>query len=39
MQMDRYSVAFVLAATVVMCVVSGLLAVRKLLAADPANLF
>ncbi len=39
MQMDRYSVAFVLASTVAMCVVSGLLAVRKLLAADPANLF
>ena len=39
MQMDRYSVAFVLAATILMCTASGLLAVRKLLAADPANLF
>ena len=39
MQMDRYSVAFVLAATIAMCIASGMLAVRKLLAADPANLF
>lgn len=39
MQMDRYSVAFVLSATIAMCVASGLLAVRKLLAADPASLF
>jgi hypothetical protein len=39
MQMDRYSVGFVLAATITMCVASGMLAVRKLLAADPANLF
>jgi len=30
---------FVLVATVVMCVASGLLALRKLLAADPASLF
>lgn len=30
---------FVFTATVAMCVVSGMLAVRKLLAADPANLF
>ena len=39
MQMDRYSVASVLAATIAMCIASGLLAVRKLLAADPASLF
>ena len=32
-------VLFVLVLTVVMCVVSGLLALRKLLAADPASLF
>ena len=31
--------AYVLAATVLMCIASGLLAVRKLLAADPASLF
>jgi len=30
---------FVLVATIVMCVASGLLALRKLLAADPASLF
>ena len=30
---------FVLIATIVMCVASGLLALRKLLAADPASLF
>jgi putative ABC transport system permease protein len=39
MQMDLYSVGFVLAATITMCVASGMLAVRKLLAADPASLF
>jgi len=39
MQMSRGSVAFVLAATIAMCIASGMLAVRKLLAADPANLF
>ena len=39
MQMDRYSIAFVLAATIAMCIASGILAVRKLLAADPASLF
>lgn len=32
-------VLFVLGLTVIMCVVSGLLALRKLLAADPASLF
>ncbi len=39
MEMDRYSVGFVLAATIAMCIASGMLAVRKLLAADPASLF
>lgn len=39
LRMTPYSVAQVLVLTVVMCIVSGLLAVRKLLAADPANLF
>ena len=39
MQMDERSILIVLAATIVMCVASGLLAVRKLLAADPASLF
>jgi len=29
----------VLGATILMCIASGMLAVRKLLAADPANLF
>jgi putative ABC transport system permease protein len=33
------NVLLVLVATIVMCIVSGLLAVRKLLGADPANLF
>jgi putative ABC transport system permease protein len=33
------SMAFVLVLTLGMCIVSGVLAVRKLLAADPANLF
>jgi putative ABC transport system permease protein len=33
------NIVFTLALTVIMCVVSGLLAVRKLLAADPASLF
>jgi len=39
MQMTPSGVAFVFATTIAMCVVSGLLAVRKLLAADPASLF
>jgi putative ABC transport system permease protein len=33
------NIAFTLGLTVIMCVASGLLAVRKLLAADPASLF
>jgi hypothetical protein len=33
------SVILVLVLTNAMCIASGLLAVRKLLAADPANLF
>ncbi len=37
--MSWHGVLYVLAATVAMCVASGMLAVRKLLAADPANLF
>ena len=32
-------IGFVFAATVIMCVLSGMLALRKLLAADPASLF
>jgi putative ABC transport system permease protein len=32
-------ISLVLGATVVMCIVSGILALRKLLAADPASLF
>ena len=39
MQMTRHSILFVLAATVLMCIASGMLAVRKLLAADPASLY
>ncbi len=39
MQMSGYSLMFVLLTTMAMCVASGLLAVRKLLAADPATLF
>ena len=39
LQMTWESVAFVLTLTLGMCIASGLLAVRKLLAADPANLF
>lgn len=39
MQMTPVGIAYVFAMTVAMCVVSGLLAVRKLLAADPASLF
>ena len=39
MQMTTGSVTFVLGATILMCIASGMLAVRKLLAADPANLF
>jgi putative ABC transport system permease protein len=39
MQMTTGSMLFVLAATIAMCIASGMLAVRKLLAADPANLF
>ncbi len=39
MSMTVNGVAFVYASTVVMCVASGMLAVRKLLAADPATLF
>ena len=39
MVMSLSGLLFVFVATVAMCVVSGMLAVRKLLAADPANLF
>jgi len=39
MQMTFDVILFVLFATVAMCVASGMLAVRKLLAADPATLF
>jgi putative ABC transport system permease protein len=39
MTLSLWDVGLTLAFTVVMCVVSGLLAVRKLLAADPASLF
>jgi putative ABC transport system permease protein len=39
MQMSVPGVTFVLVATIAMCVCSGMLAVRKLLAADPAALF
>ncbi len=39
MVMTLNGLLFVLVATVTMCVASGMLAVRKLLAADPANLF
>ncbi len=39
MTMTYDCLLFVLVATIVMCIVSGLLALRKLLAADPASLF
>lgn len=39
MRMTWDRVGVIVLATVVMCVVSGLLALRKLLAADPASLF
>lgn len=39
MRMTVTSASFVLALTLAMCVASGLLAVRKLLSADPASLF
>ncbi len=39
MTMTSDCLLFVLIATIVMCVASGLLALRKLLAADPASLF
>ncbi len=39
MLMTPFGLLFVFVATIAMCVASGLLAVRKLLAADPANLF
>ncbi|MHB8974520.1 MAG: ABC transporter permease DevC [Pirellulaceae bacterium] len=39
MTLSLWDVGLTLAFTVIMCVVSGLLAVRKLLAADPASLF
>lgn len=39
MQMTYWSVGSVLLYTIVMCIASGMLAVRKLLAADPASLF
>jgi putative ABC transport system permease protein len=37
--MTLASMVTVLVLTISMCIASGLLAVRKLLAADPANLF
>lgn len=39
MQMTHDSMLFVLLTTIAMCIASGMLAVRKLLAADPASLF
>jgi putative ABC transport system permease protein len=39
LKMTLPSMALVLALTLAMCLASGLLAVRKLLAADPATLF
>jgi len=39
MELTLPRVALILAATLCMCILSGLLAVRKLLAADPASLF
>ncbi len=39
MLMNLDSLTFVLLATMAMCIASGLLAVRKLLSADPASLF
>lgn len=39
MSMTFGCLAFVLLATIAMCVASGMLALRKLLAADPASLF
>jgi len=39
LQMTLATMAFVFVATVIMCNFSGLLAVRKLLSADPASLF
>jgi putative ABC transport system permease protein len=39
MQMTPATLAIVFGFTVTMCVASGMLAVRKLLTADPASLF
>lgn len=39
LRMTPQAILMVLILTIVMCIASGLLAVRKLLAADPANLF
>jgi len=39
MSMNLPRAAFILLLTVVMCVISGLIALRKLMAADPASLF
>ena len=39
LQMIPQAILMVLALTIAMCIASGLLAVRKLLAVDPANLF
>jgi putative ABC transport system permease protein len=39
LQMTPAAIALVLVLTICMCIASGLMAVRKLLAADPANLF
>ena len=39
MTLALFEIGLILAFTVIMCVLSGLLAVRKLLAADPASLF
>ncbi|MCU0962774.1 MAG: ABC transporter [Pirellulaceae bacterium] len=39
MNLSRWDIGLTLAFTVAMCILSGLFAVRKLLAADPASLF
>lgn len=39
LRMTPQAIVLVLVLTIAMCIASGLLAVRKLLAADPANLF
>ena len=39
LRMTPQAILMVLVLTIAMCIASGLLAVRKLLAVDPANLF